>query len=680
MRGGYRLKRLQSWEQYQSLVGGKPSRVAGYIDEIRRFGYLPRPPREVLEFDDATVAGIYAGLAGSGWTGQGIASPVAGYADSSWMVQSDFCFVNVRACGLDRNRPGHFPDTMRLLLALPATAIHLAPFFECVFGNVYAVNSLMHINPECIHQPWAEAGLGGEEQLGLLLDAAHILGKTVGFDLEPHTAQFSRVVLDSPGFFRWLALSGDRKSLRGDLTQDEMLEPGIQDSIIEEVRSIVQKEYERAGITHLEDPALDTGSSREVQETIIRDLIARGFWTIPCHTWGGVGLPGYIGYNHQDGYPLFEYLDAEGADQSEHAFGMLTPVVTARGLSVNTAPTQRTPSEPWQPGIEFLAGFYPAVSARFGFDFLRLDYVDHVFDSVLEGKDDIPLADRMTPAVMRACIQRAREWQPSTGAMAERMGYDLPGYASAGFDLILGADVLRQIDIEFLDDMLRFQKEIAEANRQRRTPASIQYAIDTHDTGHPQINALPADSGRQALLLRILLAGLGSAGKGRRPMYEVMGNQDMTTGLYEANNQPVSLEWRNDREFFEQQEKLRRFLSGLRPVLAVSEIRQVQIEAGWAFWCIDRMDGVRLRLCCLCRPETGSLDADARDIRLYPFTQYWFDEARIEEYNIQTGALSFVPIEVDGTIVAGRMAEGAVRIFVITENSQGSAGIWQSIS
>ena len=62
--------------------------------------------------------------------------------------------------------------------------------------------------------------------------------------------------------------------------------------------------------------------------------------------------------------------------------------------------------------------------------------------------------------------------------------------------------------------------------------------------------------------------------------------------------------------------------------------------------------------------KEGSLDADARDIRLYPFTQYWFDEARIEEYNIQTGALSFVPIEVGRTIVAGRMAEGAVRIFV----------------
>lgn len=670
------MERPQYWDRYIQLAGKADGHPSGHIAELCERGYLARPPRAVLELDDATVATIYSELARTRWANGKIPSPKAGETDSSWMVRSDFCFVNVRACGLDRDRPGSFIDGMRLLLALPADAIHLAPFFECVFGNVYAINSLAHINPECVRQDWLSEGLDALSQLRLFVDAAHILGKTVGFDLEPHTAQFSRVVLDTPEHFRWLALDDERDRLRGGLTQDEMLEPAVQQGIVDEVRGIVREHCLAAGIRFLEDSANDTVASRRVQDGIVQDLIGRGLWTLPCHTWGGAGLPGYTGYDHEGNYPLFEYLDAEGEDQSMHAFGMLTPFVTARGLYVNTAPDRDNPSRPWQPGLDALAGIFPRILGLADFDFLRLDYVDHVFDSVLEGTDDIPLSDRLTPAGIRHVINAARAVAPRTGVMAERMGYDLDLYAGVGCDLILGADILRPIDLEFLVDMIRFQGEIAALNLQGRTPASIQYAIDTHDTGHPQIGVVPAEGGREAMLLRMLLARLSSAGRGRRPMYEVMGNQDMTSGLYEANNRPVSLEWRNDGEFFGYQESVRRFFKAVEPVLAASCIRETQTGQAWVMWCIDRIDGVRQRIVCICRPEAGTSDEDACDIRLYPFNQYWFDEARIDELDILAGTRAFVPIEADGTIIVRRLAEGQIRIYQIRENGQEGLGGW----
>jgi hypothetical protein len=373
---------------------------------------------------------------------------------------------------------------------------------------------------------------------------------------------------------------------------------------------------------------------------------------------------------------VFEYLDAEGEDQSAHAFGMLTPIAMSSGLQVNTAPTEDEPSIPWQPGIDRLAEIFPHVQSLAPFDFVRLDYVDHVFDSVVEGTDDIPLSDRLTPAAIRQVIQTAKAESSCIGAMAERMGYDLEPYAEVGFDLILGADILRPIDPDFLTDMLKFQSEIEDLNAKRQVPVSIQYAIDTHDTGHPQIDSVPAKLGRKSVLLRILLAGLGCAGLGRRPMYEVMGNQDMTVGLYQANNRPVSLEWRNDLEFYQSQLRVRAFLDTFRPLLSASSIRETQIGLAWVLWCIDRLDGIRQRLVCICRPESGTLDKDARDIQVYPFNQYWFDEARVEEYDIATGTSSFVPIEVDGTIALGRMSRGSFRVFLIRENGQDMNGVW----
>jgi hypothetical protein len=109
--------------------------------------------------------------------------------------------MNVRALGKEQDITGNFLDAMKLIPVLRANSIHLAPFFDCALTNLYAVDSLRIITKDVLSSELLDGGIEPDEQLMLLIDAIHILNKTAGFDLEPHTSQFSRIVLENPQHF-----------------------------------------------------------------------------------------------------------------------------------------------------------------------------------------------------------------------------------------------------------------------------------------------------------------------------------------------------------------------------------------------------------------------------------------------------------------------------------------------
>lgn len=664
------------WDTFLSLSGkavpatkrsSLESEAAGRATQFLEQGHLRLSPKEALAVPHYGWACFFRNIAEQVVQRGRIPSPVASHTDSSWMFSADYCFVNVRACGPHPEKPGTFLDAAKLLPSLRVSSIHMAPFFDCVFGNVYAIDTLEKIAPEVVDWDLAEKGLGEEDQLRIFIDAIHALGMTVGFDLEPHTSQFSRVVLSHPEHFRWLELAPDRKTLAGGLSQDAMLSEEQQKKIVAEVRTIVSGHLKQAGLKRLDLAETPNQEIKQVQGEMIQDLIAHGLWTLPSHTWGGAGLPEFVGYHKKDNYPLFEYLDYEGEDQGGHAFGMLTPIKFATGLLANTLPSRNNPAVPWEKGIDFFAGIFPAIRKRYPFDFVRLDYVDHVFDSVLEGTRDIPLADRPTPYVLERVIGTCRQTAPFLGAMAERMGYDLEDYRGVGFDLILGAEVIRNPDCEFISDMIRFTHEIAVLNEGVDIPASIQYAVDTHDTGHPEIDTNPAQYGVKGMLLRFFLARFGSCGKGRRPKYEVIGNADMTVGLYEANNKPQSLTWRDNQEFLSLYHSLEDVYLRFRSALDNSAIRIWQVEERYAVWYLDRQDGVRMRLMCLCYPDLVEETETIEGLRIFPFTDYWFDRAKVERVDLGSRTQEQVAIDPDGHISIPPLEPGDVHLYCISE-------------
>ena len=571
-------------------------------------------------------------------------SPVVDENDSSWMKEKDFIFFNVRATSLDQTQAGTFISALKLLPVTRSKGLHIAPFFDCNFNNVYCIDSMNTVSPAVVDSDLESAGISGEEQVEFFIDMAHMAGFVAGFDLEPHTSQFSRVVLNNPEHFRWVKLNKKRTATIPS-SMKKLMSDSEQRKIHNEVEAIVGRFLKNAGLKSLEGKGTSYESMKKVHGEIINELISQGIWTLPSHTWGGVGLPEFKEYNIQDNYPAFDYRNEKGEDHSGHAFGMLTPYRFYDNLPVNKLPDEKHLPVLRQETIEFFSNLFPQVQKRFGFDYVRLDYVDHVFDSVMETHGKLPVSDRVIPVVLERVLSKAREGKPYIGGMAERMGTDVIEYGSVGFDVLLGCDILSPVSTQTASGTMMFSKELESLKAQvdslhssdkakklswnlgsHKQMATVPWSIDTHDSGNPLFWTKPISEviGSSGMLLRQFLARFGTAGSVRRPMYECMGNQDMSHGLFKANNEEASLSWVGDRNH-------------LRLYHAIEDLYQrfsKLLHNGWTTWwdpreeyCVWAVDthqgddGCRGRLVCIIALERAvkNLKAAAEDTKPMPF-------------------------------------------------------------
>lgn len=510
------------------------------LDEYKSNGYIKKLPLELLKSDSYTFIPLIEYLLDKN---KGVvSSPVSSQPNSNWMTKSDFCFINVRGVGIKRDNTGNFIDAVKLLPSLRVNAIHLAPFFESALGIIYAVDSLSVINSDCINEEYLKLGMSGEEQLKFFVDFAHLLSMTVGFDLEPHTSQFSRVVLENPHLFRWLQFDKDRKLLD---KEDNLLKEESQNKICGEVTEIVKTILKESNLLSLSERGKDN-EIKIAHQKIVAKLIESGYWTIPSHTWKGAGIPQFKEYNKNDNYPIFKYLSWDNEDHFAHSFGVLTPFKFYDNIPINKLPTKDKPPVLNKKTLNYFINIFPKLQKKYNFDFVRFDFVDHIFDSIVTSK--ISYSDKLTPYILKKCIAKARSGNKRyIGAMAERMGTDLKNYQKVGFDLILGSDILNRFDKNFIKEVIKTNNIIKKANLSKENKSSIIFAVDTHDTGHSGFNCIPMLLyGIKGVALRHFVSRFCQDYDVDRPKYEVIGNQDGTIGLYEANNKEVSIEWQSD--------------------------------------------------------------------------------------------------------------------------------------
>lgn len=570
---------------WETLAAARPpspddqALAAALLAEYQALGYLPRTCRAMLELSDAAIIAFYRALAQT----RSDASPVRDQPDSGWMADADFCFVNVRATGLGE-WPGSFLQAAKLLPALRVSAIHLGPFTDYDFGVIYAVRSTRAIAPQLVDPA---LGVSPEEQLRAFVAAAHMLGMAVGFDLEPHVAQFAVPVLMRPELFRWIALTPDRTALLGGLTMDEQLAEEMQATIVGYVRVIVDTELRAAGLESLEVAPDDDAALRERRRatyfTLIRAVIDAGLWTIPSQSWAGAGVPAFAGYNHDGSYARFDYRGPHGEDLSGSAFHILTPYKLHTELRANRPPVGGVP---FQPGIDAFSGVFASWRDGFDFDFVRYDSVDHIVDSLVDGDPARPAADRPTPAVLRTCVERSRSPErPYIGNFAERMGLELEPYAAMGFDLMLGTDMLRRIDRSLIEDSIALASRLEVLNQGRATRFAVPFCVDTHDTGNPGLWGSPLVqlAGPAVLRLRHVVSRFLGAGLARRPKYEVMGAQELSYGLYAANVGEVNLTWVGDAAYAAGYHSIEDVYATLRPLLDRGRLLRWQVT-DWAAW------------------------------------------------------------------------------------------------
>ena len=129
-------------------------------------------------------------------------SPVQNKQDSSWIKTVNMVGINVRTIG-------SFWNVIKYTLTLSTaqSSVHLLPIWECgVVASLYGIAS-WNINPEFFDQELALAfpHLNTvEKQLKVVTNILHLMGKTVGMDVIPHTDRYSEIALANPQFFEWL--------------------------------------------------------------------------------------------------------------------------------------------------------------------------------------------------------------------------------------------------------------------------------------------------------------------------------------------------------------------------------------------------------------------------------------------------------------------------------------------
>ncbi|MBC7409408.1 MAG: hypothetical protein H7339_13555 [Arcicella sp.] len=155
-----------------------------------------------------------------------IASPVQNHENATWLKTANMVGINVRTID-------SFWNVIKYSLTLPKSqsSIHLLPIWECgVVASLYGIAS-WNINPAFFDIELAVAfpHLNTvEKQLKVVSNLLHLMGKTVGMDVIPHTDRYSEIVLANPQFFEWL----QRKEFKI-IDHSENLHEKIQASILD---------------------------------------------------------------------------------------------------------------------------------------------------------------------------------------------------------------------------------------------------------------------------------------------------------------------------------------------------------------------------------------------------------------------------------------------------------------
>jgi hypothetical protein len=131
-----------------------------------------------------------------------VRSPRAGEPDSSWMRRTNMVGINVRTVG-------DYGGVIKYALTLPAAfdSVQLLPVWEPgVVKSLYGIAG-WNLNYEFFSDELYEYAPNLntiEKQLRATSNILHVMGKSVGMDVIPHTDRFSEPALANPDLFEWM--------------------------------------------------------------------------------------------------------------------------------------------------------------------------------------------------------------------------------------------------------------------------------------------------------------------------------------------------------------------------------------------------------------------------------------------------------------------------------------------
>ncbi len=318
-----------------------------------------------------------------------IPSPVKRHTTTGWMKRANTVGVNIRTID-------NFWNLIPYALTLPGAqnAIHLLPIWEPgVVASLYGPVS-WNINP-AFYSPDLAAAFPDlntvEKQLKVVVNLLHLLGKTVGMDVVPHTDRFSEMALANPAYFEWLQRN-DLLIIRHDAAVYETVQIILHQFIVkhgsavpgmplpDSVQTFFNDLPERERLLLLFGPVEDYHGRLLRRKKMIDVLYAAGLETVPA-TMG----PPYRGLE-VDPNPEAKVTDEDGRvwrdyritrpESFSRVFGPLARYKLYEPLDDNrdwALDFDRPNEAAWR----YVSAHYRDIQAHYGIDFMRGD-MSHV--------------------------------------------------------------------------------------------------------------------------------------------------------------------------------------------------------------------------------------------------------------------------------------------------------------
>ena len=304
---------------------------------------------------------------------------------STWLKSVNTVGINVRTIQ-------HFWNIIPYALTLPKAfnAIHILPIWEPgVVASLYGPSS-WNINPE-FYSPALQTYFPSldtvEKQLKVVINILHLMEKSVGMDVVPHTDRYSEMALVHPAYFEWLQRD-DLHILRQEndlyrkvesLIYEYTINNTLPESLPEQEAFFYQiPENERLNILFGEKYDYSERLFRRKQ--LVQLLYEQGYETVPA-TMG----PPYRGIE-VDPNPEAKVVDEEGRiwrdyritqpQQFSRVFGPLARYRLYWSKDDNRN-WELDFEQPNIPAWDYVAQQYKSIKTEFGFDFMRGD-MSHV--------------------------------------------------------------------------------------------------------------------------------------------------------------------------------------------------------------------------------------------------------------------------------------------------------------
>ncbi|MBY0405491.1 MAG: hypothetical protein K2X66_16435 [Cyanobacteria bacterium] len=472
------------------LVGINPlGRLPGKTDEF----FSQIPPEQVIQRSmkhtlDLLKDRIGETLLGKVLAGETVKSPVAEQVNGHWLKHSKIVGFHPRALGT-------YGNMIKYALTCPENAFHLMPLFEPGCDNsLYAPRS-WHLNPEFLDPELSSLGFKTpEDQLKLVVNVMHALGKSVGMDVVPHMDRFAETVFAQPECFEWIRLNPAKTQVaesQDDLylkVQEEIQmflrlndSPALSEREIQILFSPTTSEARR--LERLFGPKEDPEAREKRRLELMGYLRNLGYETLPVGIYRPYRPVHFVKMEKNaqgESWPVF-HIENHGPSQ---IFGSLTPF---KWYHTQPDGTPNTDSPNLAARKYFLDHVY-AFQKQFQFDFMRADmaHIQHCPDGsparVSQKNRDRGFEGLSIWAQLKETIQRET---PYFASLAEAFlkdprcafGDQFQNVASDEFDVALGNLHYKPVN----EDYIHYVRDFNLSNYHRGHDFKVAQTVMTSD-------------------------------------------------------------------------------------------------------------------------------------------------------------------------------------------------------